>query len=67
MSTTFVCGIIIVTEHIVNGSNVNLTSAVGDLRNTMALSAIISPIVSARSCVLIGAFCALYVRGRERL
>jgi len=29
--------------HIVNGSNVNLTSAVGDLHNNMALSAIISP------------------------
>ena len=29
--------------HIVNGTSTNLTSAVGDLRNTMALSAIISP------------------------
>ena len=29
--------------HIVNGSNFTLTSAVGDMRNTMSLSAIISP------------------------
>ena len=29
--------------HILNRTSVNLTSAVGDMRNTMALSAIISP------------------------
>ena len=34
--------------HIVNGSELNLTSACGDLRNNMALSAIISPSRQAR-------------------